>query len=165
MLPKTLRNYTGFIDGFGYAGKIKEGTPPTVSLQVEEYLAGGMAAPIDIDMGAVEKMECSMTFSEYSNALYAHIGKTDTPLTLRGAQVGPNGETESVIYQMRGLLREVEPGSWQRGNVPDKKLMFTPHYLKISIADQPVVEIDAENMIRRIGGIDQMADQRRALGL
>ncbi|MGK2740531.1 phage major tail tube protein [Tepidicaulis sp. LMO-SS28] len=165
MLPKTLRDFSGFIDGVGYAGRIKEGTPPTIALQVEEYLAGGMAAPVDIDMGAMEKMECSMTFSETSRALLSHIGKPDVPLTLRGAQRGPNVTAESVIYQMRGLLREITPGTWQRGSVPDKQLTFTAHYLKVSVADQPVIEIDAENMVRWIAGTDQLADVRRALGL
>ena len=51
MLPRTLRNFSLFVDGTGYAGKVTELTLPTLTIQNEEYRAGGLDAPIAIDMG------------------------------------------------------------------------------------------------------------------
>lgn len=164
-LPTTLQNFTAFIDGFGLAGKIKEGTPPKVAIQTEEALTGGMAATVDIDMGAVEKLEASMTFIEYSPLLYTNLGVPDLPFTLRGSQRTPDGADQAVIYQMRGLLKENDPASFQTAKMSEPKASFTAHYLKVTIADVELIEIDAQNMVRKIGGIDQLAGQRAALGL
>ncbi len=50
MLPKILRNFNVFVDGRGYAGKIDEITLPKLTIKTEEYRAGGMDIPINIDI-------------------------------------------------------------------------------------------------------------------
>ena len=60
MIPKILKNFNLFIDGRGYVGKCEEVNPPKLSIKSEEYKAGGMDAPIAIDMG-MEKLEASFT--------------------------------------------------------------------------------------------------------
>ncbi|WP_410541965.1 phage major tail tube protein [Wolbachia endosymbiont (group A) of Portevinia maculata] len=64
MLPKILKNFNVFVDGRGYAGKIDEITLPKLTIKTEEYRAGGMDIPINIDMG-MEKLEADFTFAEY----------------------------------------------------------------------------------------------------
>jgi Phage tail tube protein FII len=64
VLPKILRNFNVFVDGRGYAGKIDEITLPKLTIKTDEYRAGGMDIPINIDMG-MEKLEADFTFSEY----------------------------------------------------------------------------------------------------
>ena len=63
MLPRTLKNFQLSVDGVGYAGRVTELTPPTLSTKSEEYRAGGMDAPYYIDMGS-EAMEAEFTVSE-----------------------------------------------------------------------------------------------------
>ena len=55
MIPKILKNFNLFIDGRGYAGKCDEVNPPKLNIKSEEYRAGGLDAPIPIDMG-MEKL-------------------------------------------------------------------------------------------------------------
>lgn len=165
-LPKTLTNFTAFIDGFGWAGKITEGTPPSLALLTEEYHAGGMAAPVDLDMGSVEKLEFELTFGEYNALLYRYIGQNNVPITLRGAQAAADGSgTESVVYSTRCLVKATDPGSWQRGQRGTQKLMLTASYLKVTINEVPVAEVDVETMVRVVDGVDQLAATRRALGI
>lgn len=164
-LPKTLTNFTAFIDGFGWAGKVTEATLPSLAIVTEELHAGGMAAPTDIDMGSVEKMEFELTFAEYSALLYRYIGQRDVPVTLRGAQRAPDGTTESVVYSTRSLVRADDPGAWQRGQRGAQKLMLTADYLKVTVNEIVVAEIDIETMVRNINGQDQLAATRRALGI
>lgn len=163
-LPKTLRNFIAFIDGFGWAGVIEEGMPPKLALVTEEYEGGGMAGPVDLDMGSVAKLEGELTFAEYNPSILGHFGKVDLPITLRGAQTA-DGTTESVIWQMRALIRELDPGTLKRGDGARLKLAYTASYLKLTVAEQEVIEIDQVNMIRKVGGVDQLDDQRRALGI
>ncbi len=162
-LPKTLKDFTLYVAGDEWGGRILEGTPPKIALKTEEYLAGGMSAPIDIDMGTVEKLECELTFSEYASGIYQKFGVADTMLTLRGA--ASNGTTtESIVYEMRGVIREVDPGAFKRGEQGSLKVMVSLSYLKITIGGTEVIEIDPMNNIRSVGGKDQLADIRNALG-
>ena len=39
------KNFSLFVDGRGYAGNTDEANMPELSLQTEEYRAGGMDAP------------------------------------------------------------------------------------------------------------------------
>ncbi|GHT98386.1 hypothetical protein FACS1894126_3800 [Alphaproteobacteria bacterium] len=60
MLPKILKNFNVFVDGRGYAGRVEEVSLPKLSLKTDEFLAGGMDAPIEIDLG-MEKLEADLT--------------------------------------------------------------------------------------------------------
>lgn len=166
MIPKKLKNFTAFVDGVGYAGRVEEIEPVKFKLKTEEYRGGGMDAAIDIDMG-MEKLETTLTFAEYTPELFMQLGLVDgadVPLTLRGAIQG-TGEAEEVIYQVRGLFHELDSGTWKAGDNSTLKASVTCTYVKLTISGREVIEIDVENMVRKIGGVDQLAGQRQALGL
>ncbi len=163
-LPKTLNKFTAFVDGQGFAGKITEGTPPKLVLKVEEFIAGGMVTPIDLAMPEVEKMEFSFSVKETSSILHANFGKPDLAFTIRGAQ-GYGDQTEAVIYEMRGLLKEIDAGSWKPGGDAQSKYSFTARALKLTIGSNVVINIDAVNMILEINGKDMLSLTRSALGL
>jgi P2 family phage contractile tail tube protein len=162
MIPKTLKNFTCFIDGVGFAGLIEEGALPKLALMVEEYQGGGMAGPVDIDMGSVEKMEFELTFSEYNPGLMGLFGRDDLQVSLRGAQGNDN---EAVIVETRGLFRELDGGSWKAGEKGSLKCAFTAKYLKMTVASDELIEVDIEGLIFKTGGVDRNASMRTALGL
>jgi hypothetical protein len=39
------------------------------------------------------------------------------------------------------------------------------HYYKLTVGDEELVEIDAVNLVRKVGGVDQMAEIRAAIGV
>lgn len=164
-IPKTLKNYVAYLDGVGYAAKVPEAKLPTIAIKTEDYDAGGLAAPVAIDSGTMEKMEAEVTFAEYSDAVIGLFGTTDAAVTLRGAQEAELNTAEPVIVSMRGLFTKADPGSWKKGSQTALKCTVGLKYLKITIGSRTVVEIDAENMKRIINGVDQMAAIRRALGM
>ena len=63
-MTKILKNFNLFVDGRGYAGRAEEVTPPKLTIKTEELRAGGMDAPISIDLG-MEKLECGFSLVEY----------------------------------------------------------------------------------------------------
>lgn len=163
-LPKVLRRFTAFVDGQGYAGKIVECTPPKLVLKTVEFIGGGMPAPVDIPLSEVEKMVFDVTMKEVNSILGKSFAKPNMPFTARGSQ--SNGtETEAVIYQMRGLMTENDVGAWKTGGDTQSKYKFTARYLKITVGDEEMAEIDAENMIFKVGGVDLLIEDRKALGL
>lgn len=161
-LPKTLKNYTYYADGVGYAGRITEGKPPTLAIKTEDFEGGGLGGPVALDMGQMEKMESEISIGEYNPELHALIGKADVLHTLRGAQ-GDDAQTEAVIYQMRGPIMSIEPEAFGKG-AKGIKVKIVPRMLKVSIGGREIVHIDLERNIRAIGGVDQMAGIRQALG-
>ncbi len=108
MLPKILKNFNVFVDGRGYAGKIDEITLPKLTIKTEEYRAGGMDIPINIDMG-MEKLEADFTFAEYDKELFRLFGLiygNSVALTIRGMMQGSGiFGFEGVIINLRACLQ------------------------------------------------------------
>jgi P2 family phage contractile tail tube protein len=172
MLPKILKNFNAFVDGKGFAGKIEEIQLPKLTLKTEEFRAGGMDVPVEIDLG-MEKMEAELTFAEYDPDLFRLFGITGgstsgrnsgISFTLRGGLQGTS-EAESVIVNLRGIIKELDAGAWKAGEKSSLKCIVATHYYKLTIDSHELVEIDAENMIRKIDGIDQLSSLRSAIGI
>lgn len=162
MLPKSLKNYTMFVDGFGYAGRVAEGAPPKLALETQEFNGGGLGGTVDVSMGTVQKMDFEFTLEEFNPAVIGLFGQKDVPVTFRGVQGDDN---EAVIIDTRSLMREIDQGTWKRGDKSALKIGATATYFYEEIAGQAVVEVDVENLVFISGGVDHMADVRAALGL
>ena len=166
MLPKILKNFNAFVDGRGYAGRIEEITLPSLTLKTEEFRAGGMDIPVSLDMG-MEKLEAELTFAEYDPELFRLFGlvrNNPVALTLRGGLQG-TGEAESVVVYLRGFFKELVQGTWKPGEKATLKTTLSARYYKLTIDQRELIEIDAENMIRIINGVDQLASLRQAIGI
>lgn len=163
-LPKALQDFSGFINGVGQVGKIEEIKLPPIVLKTEEFIAGGMAGPVDVSLGDLEKLDCEMNFISHSPVIIGHLGKADLPFTARGAQ-SDGLKTEAIILQMRGLLKEVDMGSFKKGEKGSVKTTFNATYMKITIAGIAALEIDMINGIFIRDGKDLRAEIRVALGL
>jgi len=166
MLPKILKNVSAFVDGRGYAGRVDEITLPKLAIKMEEYRAGGMDVPIEIDLG-MEKLEAEITFSEYDPELFRLFGIMDNStvnFTLRGGLQG-TGDAQPVVVNLRGKIKELDSGSWKAGDKATLKCMISIFYYKLTIDRRELIEIDAENMIRKINGVDQLSSMRQALGV
>jgi P2 family phage contractile tail tube protein len=158
-----LKNFTLFIDDIGYAGNIDELQLPNLSLKVEEYRAAGMDAPVEIDQG-MEKLEASGTLSKVDETVLKYFGSYAV-LTARGALQSLGGEVTPVEVKMTGLVKAIEHGAWKPGEKATLKFTATLSYYRYSQGGRVVHEIDVQNMRRTINGIDQLAEQRSALGL
>ncbi|WP_341815459.1 phage major tail tube protein [Wolbachia endosymbiont (group B) of Idaea biselata] len=121
---------------------------------------------VSIDMG-MEKLEAELTFAEYDSELFRLFGLINNnavSLTLRGGLQG-SSDTESVVINLRGLFKELDFGSWKPAEKAMLKCTVAANYYKLTIDGKELIEIDAENMIRKIDGVDQMTSMRTALGI
>lgn len=166
MLPRFLRNFTAFVDGVGQAGKIDELTLPTLDLVTEEHRAGGMDIPVDVDLG-MQLMTCGMVLSSYELSNFTAYGALNAgvSLTVRGAIQRQGEAAQAVIIRMTGTGKTIDRGSWSAGSKATKTVTYTLTKYSETVNGEEVVYIDAENMIRRINGVDQLEGQRAALGL
>ena len=167
MIQDILRNINLFVDGRGYAGNVVELNLPKLTIRTEEHREGGMDAPVEIDMG-LEKLECDFTTSAVDVELLLRWGLApgeQTPVTFRGALQSEDASVKAVVAEMRGPFKEIDWGTWKPGEKAPLKCMLTPRFYRLTHDGRVVHEIDVENMVRIVNGVDQLAAQRAALGI
>lgn len=163
-LPKSLKGFTAYVDGFGFLGRLAGGTLPKVKIKTEDWRDGGMDGTSPIDAGQ-EKMEASLTFGEYHPAVLKAVGKRNVPIILRGSAEDEGGVVETIIATLRGLVIEADPGDWKLGEIKiEAKLNIEPDFYRLQIGAEEIYNIDTVACVRRIGGVDQLAARRVALG-
>jgi P2 family phage contractile tail tube protein len=166
-LPQNLVNLNLFVDGRSYAGVVKSLTLPKLTLKTEEHRAGGMDAPVEVDLG-MEKLEAMFTHSGVDTDIKGFLGLANQTAfngVFRGAYRDVNGVVSAVAITLRGTLKEDDPGDWKPGEAAENKFAVGCFYYKAEVDGQIVHEVDKINCIRRIGGVDQLADVRAALGI
>jgi len=162
-----LKGFAVFVDGRGYSGEVQEIQLPKLALTVEDFRAAGMDAPVGIPTG-MEKLEATMTTPKQCADLLKLFGLTsgsETQLTARGSLEDFDGTVTPVVVQMRGSVRSIEPAAWKQGEVGASTYTFDLTYYKREQGGSVLHEIDVINMIRIIGGTDQLAARRTALGV
>jgi len=163
-LPHVLKNMNLFVDGRGYAGRVDEIQLPKLTLKTEEHRAGGMDIPVEIELG-MDKLEAELTLSDFDPEVFKLFGLLDstrTQITLRGAIQAQGSGARPVIVNLSGGCKA---SSWKPGDKSTLKVQLAASYYKLTIADQALVEIDAVNLVRKVGGVDQMAEIRAAIGV
>jgi hypothetical protein len=166
-IPKIVRSFSLFVDGRGYAGRVEECALPKLSVKTEEWRGGGMDAPAEIDVG-MEKLECELTIAEHDPDLYRRFGLIDgnaVQATLRGALQADTGDAQPMVVTLRGMIRELDGGSFKAGEKGSLKLSLALRYYKLAIGGQDLIEIDVDNMRRVIAGTDRMQSIRTAIGM
>jgi P2 family phage contractile tail tube protein len=167
MLALKLKNMNLSVNGSGQAGKVTELSLPKIAAKLEEFRAGGMDAPVEFDMG-LEKLEGSFTLAEYDPEVLKLFGLTlgnNTAVTMRGYAEDEMGNSQALVAEMRGRLKDQDPGSWKPGDNAELKGAISCVYYRLQINGKDVYEIDVLNMVRKIGGVDQLQKQRDALGI
>lgn len=161
------KNLNLFVDGRGYAGQIDEFNAPKLALVTEEYRGGGMDAPIELTMG-MEKLEADFSLISYDLDVLSLFGVAEgsfVPFVAREALESFDGTVTPVVHTMRGKIRELDPGTSKAGEKPTIKIAMALTYYKLQHGGNTVIEIDVENMVRIVNGVDALAAQRAALGI
>ena len=162
--PRKIRNYNAFVDAVSYAGRVTKGELPELKLNLADHRGGGMDAPIGQDMG-MEGMKAKLTFAEHTPALSSLFG-TIIPLTLRGGALGEeNFDADAHVYTMRSRVIGWMPGTLETGNDTPLDLQLGVHMFRYAFNGDTLIDIDVEAGKRVIGGVDQLASMRLALGL
>lgn len=167
MIPEMLANMNLFVDGISFQGDIPSLTLPKLTLKTEEHRAGGMDMAIEMDMG-MEKMEASYTSTGVRKESLKFFGLADGNAfngTFRGTYKIQRGETKPVIVTLRGTQKEIDFGDWKPGDKAELKHSVAVTYYKLEVGGETIYEIDPVGMKRVINGVDQLASQRRDLGV
>lgn len=155
------------VDGYGYAGTVKDVKPPKVSQKTESYRGGGMSGEIEVPVGTeMDAME--FTLSEVAADVVKRFGfvqGADRPFTIRGGIKGDNGEDVAIRWEVGGVLTEIDAGTIEAGKIIERKFSVAPRSYKEYIDGELVVHIDHEKGIEVVGGVDRLAQARINAGL
>ena len=167
-LPRKLKAFAAFVDGTNYMGEMPEVTLPTLSRKMEAYRGGGMNGEIDLDFGQ-EKMEAELKGAGWLKGLAGKWGAgTHDAVLIRFAGAIQADDSEAVTpveVVMRGRLQEFDPGTNKAGDATERTYKYTLSYYKEVVDGQVDIEIDLVNMVENVGGVDNLAGTRAALGI
>jgi P2 family phage contractile tail tube protein len=167
LLPSKLKNFDVFQNGVSWAGLVPSVTLPKLSRKMEEYAAGGMAGPVDIDLGQ-EKLELSFTAGGLLKDALEQYGATavdGVQLRFAGAfQSESNGAYSAVEVVVRGRYKELDFGDAKTQSDTEHKFTVSCAYYRLTIDGVPKIEIDMLGNKLVVNGIDRLAAQRAAMG-
>jgi uncharacterized protein len=167
-LPRKLKNFILFNDGNGYLGEVPEASPPKLTRKMEEYRAGGMNGPIQLDHG-MEALEMEWTAAGYMRSLFSQWGTpTHDGVLLRFAgalQADDAALATPVEIVVRGRHQEIDFGTAKAGENTEIKVKSALSYYKLTMDGSVLIEIDFVNLIEIVDGVDRLAQTRLALGL
>lgn len=167
MIPETLYNFNTYVDGKGFAGRATQCTLPKLKIKTDDHRAGGMDAPVKMDLG-MEALEAAFQMSTMERDVLKFFGLADATAfngIFRGAFRDMKGATKAVAATFRGMLSEMDPGDWKPGEKVDAKFTVSLTYYKLEIDGAVVHEIDVLGMVRIVNGVDQLAEIRKAIGM
>ncbi len=169
-VPEKLINFRVYEDGNDLIG-IADVTLPTLEAMTETVKGAGIAGELESPvLGHYSSMTVELNWRtlEKPNVLLA--SPKGVHLDLRGAQqVWDSGSGAYVVRPVKvvvhGVPKSTELGKLDVGATSDTKNTIEVAYLKVTIDNENVLELDKYNYICSIGGTDFLADVRAALGL
>lgn len=163
-LPRVIKNFNAFWDGISYFGLAEQARLPAVRIQTEAHRGSGMDGPIGIDVGQ-EAMSAEITFSEWSVAILGKLGRHER-FVLRPAMTSATDfSARPIVATMAGLITASEPEDLKPGTVSKLKMVMDVRAYRLELDGATVFDIDLANGRRVIGGTDQLAELRRAMGI
>lgn len=164
MLPSIIKDSIISIEGKGYAGVIDKITWPKLSRKLEEFRAGGMFGPVEIELGQ-EKMELSFEAPEQTRELlqlYGACGVAGVKCRINAsAESEANCQSYGIEAMMTGRIKEIEFGDFEAGKLQKTKYSISLATFKYSIDGRVLFDIDFLNNIYIADGVD-LLEKRRA---
>ena len=166
-MPRKLKNLNLFNNGVTYIGQVGEVTPPKLARKLESWRGGGMDGGIKADLGQEDlEMEVSCGgFMRYAFGQYAIAQHNGVMLRYAGAyQRDDTGEVDAVEIVVRGRHEEIDMGKGKPGDDTEFKFKTAISYYKLSMNGAVLVEIEVQNMVCIVNGVDRLAELRAAIG-
>lgn len=165
-LPRQLKNYNLFHNGYSFLGQIKSLTRPKLARKMESYRGGGMDRGVKIDMGG-EDLEMSWNAGgvmEEVRRQYGAASHDALELRYAGAFEREDGTTDAVEIYVRGRHEEIEAGEDEPGKASEEKVKTALSYYREVINGVDVIEIDVLGFVFIVDGVDRLQAQRDILG-
>ncbi|BBF92349.1 phage major tail tube protein [Blastochloris tepida] len=162
-----IKAATVFVDGRGKLGTAEKIKVPALKKKREDHRGGGMLGTRKVSYG-LEAIEFPFELSALDPHVLGQFGVRtgqDVPFTVRGYLDGIRNQEHTAIIQMRGEIGEIDPPDFEPGKKSMTKFTVDVAALKFIVDDAVIYDIDLDNDVYVVNGVDEWAPVRRALGL
>ncbi|MDR8014098.1 phage major tail tube protein [Ectopseudomonas guguanensis] len=169
-MPRKLKNMNMFNDANSYQGLAKTVTLPDLARKMEGFRGAGMNGPAKADMGMSDdgiQFEWTLGGLDLIAIRQYGITKADgVGLRWAGAyQRDDTGEVAAVEVVVRGRHETISFGDAEPGEDTEHTITTTCTYYKLIVDGNVEIEIDILGFVENVGGVDRLAEQRKAIGL
>ena len=160
MIPEKLVEFKVYSESNDLMG-VSDIELPDLDFMTETIKGAGIAGEVDSPtVGHFSSMEVKLNWRTLDKNLFALAGNKTKLLDCRGAQQNIDRSTgEYKIDKVRVIIKGMPK------KVVGSSTVLEAIYLKITVNDKTVVEIDKYNSISNIGGTDFLQEVRDALGI
>lgn len=165
-----IYNANVYVDGTNnLLGKASELTLPDIVANVEEHKALGMIGSIELPTG-LALMTMTMKWAGFYPEVLA---RGANPFVSHTLQVRANVQTfdasglvdeQAFKAVVRGRWKKTPGGSFAAQTSTEFEDELTVSYIKVTLGDRELVEIDVAENVWRVDGEDLLANFRRNLG-
>jgi hypothetical protein len=160
-----LQAFTVFTNGFGKAGSGEKCNLPKLEKHTEMFRGGGMRMGRTVALGYKE-IKFDADFSSFDPQVMAlgglSVGRS-TQFSVTALLDGDRNQQVKANLQMRGEIVKLDPGMWDAGKKAMLKMEASLVAVRLRIGSALVWDIDIENDVIVINGVDEMAALLSAL--
>ncbi|WP_068775775.1 phage major tail tube protein [Paenibacillus sp. FJAT-26967] len=162
--------YTVYRNGSQYLG-VATVELPSLEYMSETIKGAGIAGEVESPtIGQFGSMTCSLTWSTMDPAALELLAPEAHALDFRASQQSYNTATgvyatEGAKITVRAIPKTAELGSLEVGAPMDGSTEFEVVYMKISVGEKVMLELDKFNYIFIVNGVDRLKQVREQLGL
>lgn len=165
-----IRDANVYVDGTSTHGYASEITLPDIEASMSEYKALGMVGTKELFQG-FGKMEAEIKWNAPSEDILKACADPRKAVTLTvrtSREVYENGTVtgeQPVIYTLKAVSKNFNAGSFKPKDDTETATKFAVSKFKMVQNGVEIYELDVDNNIFKIGGIDQLAKYRSNLGI
>jgi len=160
-----LRNAICIADGVRIASSTTLRLPK-LKMKTEKDYFGGSDGETEAEYG-LQAMEAMLKVGALEPGLLAQTALAPGMLKsyrFNAATVGErSGTVGNVRVRILGKIADNDPGDWKHGSKSEWDYRIIVKSYKLTIGDRLIHDIDPENFIRVVDGVDQLAAIRDAL--
>lgn len=170
MVPQKLINFRAYTRGKDLLGLV-DIELPKLEAMTDSIKGAGIAGELDCPtMGHFSSMELKLTWRTIEKALAELASGSQVQLDLRGAQQVYDPKTgkyevSPVKIVVQGYPKSTELGKFETGATTGSTSVYELNYLKLTINNEDVWEVDKYNFISKFRGMDVLSAVRDALGM
>jgi len=162
-IPQFITGITTFVNGIGLLGTGKKATLPKIEKIRETIKAGGFERALDT--GVFKAMEAELLLIEYHESIYSAMSASlsgATPTFVVKASIKQRNKNIPVVVTLKGDF-DVDDGDFETGKEAERKIKIFVDYFSYEINGKKEVELDVDNMIGYIFGVDYFEEMRKHL--
>lgn len=167
VLPRILRAFDLYVGDNNYAGTCEKIKLPKNAPKLEELNAGGLSRPVKVAVGF--ESDWDMTFStkglDFDILLAGNCAIDGVPIMIKGSIGEGDSCTEhSFKAYFWGQISDADGGDLSINELSTTDVTLACARIQYFLDEKEIYFEDTMNMIRRINGVDHLAERRKHLG-